>query len=118
MIDFKQAIINGQEKAASCKHNIDEIKSMFIALDDQLFSHGIRLYLDSSFGGSLKMVSIANPSVCRTIGRWKQHIDGYPFTLDYSDSISFCETTLELKTAIIKMVSSGSFWLEAKSILN
>ena len=106
MIDFKQAIINGQEKAASCKHNIDEIKSMFIALDDQLFSHGIRLYLDSSFGGSLKMVSIANPSVCRTLGRWKQH------------SISFCETTLELKTAIIKMVSSGSFWLEAKSILN
>lgn len=134
MFDFKTSMKKGMESAEKVNHNLNEVKNIFKKLNEDLYSFDPRISLvcarslmleafeaaiskqlsdiPKSLKGTLDIkFEQEDIKLSKSIGKWEQHPDGYPFTLEYLDSRTDCWDQQSVVETLNMIVSSGQFWL-------
>lgn len=134
MIDITSAIAEGQTKAQDTTKNLQEVTQVFTEFNQQLKSQDIAIEygknLLSSIVDSLENIEklpkiergtlyiklLSGNNSQKAIGKWSQHPDGYPFTLEYLMERTDCWDKEALILRLKSIVSSGQFWLKVKEL--
>jgi len=132
MIDIKLAIAEGQAKAENTIQNRTEIHKTLAELNQQLQSEDICIEFGSfsvsdiminvtfkiatKHDGNLYLKLLSKDNKKTTIGKWSQHPDGYPFTIEYLMERTDCWDKEALILRLTSIISSGQFWLKVKEL--
>ncbi|WP_447888881.1 hypothetical protein [Serratia fonticola] len=132
MFNFKSSIKIGKESAASVLENMKAVDNVFDELNKELaedsnnklsvirkvpfdFSFPDKNALTVDKKGSL---DINVDGQLKTIGRWEQDKNGFPFTLVFSGERTDCWDVESLVAALSDVISSGQFWLSVEELKN